>query len=323
LTIIGAGADQTKIGQVSDWEPSQGYPRGIVGGRDSFGNGRLTLQSVGIEGVYQGVLFQGGGVLSAKDCKFGRNSASLFLYSPAVQTGDSVFVRNCEFGPWESSLSFDHIWAFRQNEINVEDCFFQKRDIGVTNHVIFDGSKILVKNCQFLDGRTGVALSCESAIIENVLFSSQEFYGIKAQSGSVSVNSCQIENTMAALYENDYEGLVRWAVDGLTVLNVSESTLRYRSLGEGYIRNSILSHGAKYVVKYKYSDKNISLTDLPVFEMADNWWGTTDPDSISAYIFDGNDDVAAGVTIGFEPFKLEPLVGVEKSSLSGFKALFK
>jgi hypothetical protein len=180
-----------------------------------------------------------------------------------------------------------------------------------------------VEDCQFVDGRTGLALLCDQTEIRNVNFDSQEFYGIKAQGGVVSVQGCQISNTTAALYENDYDGAVRWEVDGLTVSFVSESTLRYLSLGEGFVRNSILARGENYVVRYAFADKGSRRTDLPVFHMTDNWWGTTDPDSISAFIFDGNDDVAAGVTIGFEPFKLEPHVGVEESSLSGIKALYK
>ena len=323
LTIIGAGANESIIGQQIDWEASQGIMRGIVGGIDCLGNRRLNIQGLGVEGVYGGIHFQGGGVLTVKDCRFQRNHTSIALYAPSFQSADSVFVQDSKFEPWDNILSSQHIWTNGQNFLSVRESSFQMQDVGITKHILFAGKDLFVEECQFTDGRAGIALSCEGAVIKNVRFDSQEFFGIQVNWGVVSVESCHIANTTAALYEDDYEGAVRWEVDGLTVSGVSESTLRYLSLGEGYIRNSILARGENYVVKYAFADKDGGGGDLPVFQMTDNWWGTTDPDSIRSRIFDGNDDVAAGVLIDFEPFKLEPLVGTEKTSLSGFKALFR
>jgi hypothetical protein len=323
LTIIGAGAGETIIGQQIDWEPSQGYPRGIVGGLDNGRNGRLNVHSVGIEGLYHGLLVQGGGVLTVQNCRFNRTLTSILLYASSVQAADSAFVENCEFGTWDSPLSSNHIWTLGWNYLSAKSSSFFMREIGINMHVSFDGRELSVDDCQFNDGRLGVGLACEEAFFNNVVFNSQEYYGVRPQLGAVTIVNCQINDARAGLFENDYEGVVQWAVTGLSVTNVSESTLGYRSLGEGYIRNSILARGDTYVVKYAFSDQSSARTDFPVFDMSDNWWGTTDPDSIRASIYDANDDPSVGVLVEFEPFKTEPLVGVKKSSLSGFKALFR
>jgi hypothetical protein len=44
-----------------------------------------------------------------------------------------------------------------------------------------------------------------------------------------------------------------------------------------------------------------SCNDLPFYQMTDKRQSATDPDNISAFIFDGNDDVDAGVPISHEP----------------------
>jgi hypothetical protein len=225
LTIIGSGAEETTIGQQVDWGPEQGTVRGILGGLFSEGNSRLNMQDLGIEGTYGGLNFSGGGVLEVKNCRFQRNHTGIALYAPSFQPADSVFVQGCEFEPWDDMLSTQHIWTNGQNFLSVKESSFQMQEIGATKHIHFEGKTLLVEDCQFVDGRTGLALLCDQTEIRNVIFDSQEFYGIKAQGGLVSVQGCQISNTTAALYENDYDGAVRWEIDGITVSGVSESTL--------------------------------------------------------------------------------------------------
>ena len=61
-------------------------------------------------------------------------------------------------------------------------------------------------------------------------------------------------------------------------------------------------------------------------DMTGNWWGTTDRDSISAWIHDGNDVIwppggLVECTVDFEPIAEAP-IPTEKKSLGGLKALF-
>jgi hypothetical protein len=52
-----------------------------------------------------------------------------------------------------------------------------------------------------------------------------------------------------------------------------------------------------------------------------NWWGTTDRDSIDAWIWDGNDDPSIKAVVEYEPILDGPLAA-ERKSFSSFKARF-
>ncbi len=58
-------------------------------------------------------------------------------------------------------------------------------------------------------------------------------------------------------------------------------------------------------------------------DMTDNWWGTTDPDSIAAWIHDGNDVMWPPLecTVDFQPFATGPVPNEDKS-LGDLKALY-
>ena len=57
-------------------------------------------------------------------------------------------------------------------------------------------------------------------------------------------------------------------------------------------------------------------------DMTNNYWGTTDVDSIASWIQDVNDDPAIHSIVDFEPIAEEPLP-TERSSWGSLKALFR
>ena len=187
-------------------------------------------------------------------------------------------------------------------------------------HFAFDGAEMLVDGCTLEDGRLAMAIVGEQAEIRNSVFDSQQFYGIVAQNGRVQIEDCEFFDQFIALYEYDSGRRIDWAVSRIVVHDVVDSTFRYCSIGTGYIHDSILARGAEYTVKYHFAGSKSKNSD--VFDMTNNWWGTTTPDSIRAWIYDGEDDENIGVVVEFVPFKDE-LVSVQDRSLSDVKALFK
>ena len=103
--------------------------------------------------------------------------------------------------------------------------------------------------------------------------------------------------------------------------DVTLATLGFGMLGGGYIRDSILAKGERYVVMDYLGLKKKSELDVH-FDMTDNWWGTDNPDSIQAWIFDGNDDPTSGFIIDWQPYKGEP-VTTEKKSIGSLRSMFK
>ncbi len=57
-------------------------------------------------------------------------------------------------------------------------------------------------------------------------------------------------------------------------------------------------------------------------DLTGNYWGTTDPDSLAASIWDGHDDGAIDAYVVFEPIENDP-VATEKKNLGSFKSRFR
>jgi len=57
-------------------------------------------------------------------------------------------------------------------------------------------------------------------------------------------------------------------------------------------------------------------------DLRNNYWGTTEPDSIAAWIWDGNDTPDLPVTVQYLPFYDHP-VSTERKSLSDMKRMFR
>ena len=57
-------------------------------------------------------------------------------------------------------------------------------------------------------------------------------------------------------------------------------------------------------------------------DFTNNYWGTSEPDSIAAWIKDGIDDPGTHAIIDFEPFSTVPLP-TEKKSMGDIKAMFR
>ena len=85
------------------------------------------------------------------------------------------------------------------------------------------------------------------------------------------------------------------------------------------IRNDIFKDRGRAVILGGYPQ----LPDRFV-DMTGNYWGTANPDSISAWIVDGHDIVSPQIHgfVNFQPFSSAP-VPTERTSLGGVKALFR
>ncbi len=180
-----------------------------------------------------------------------------------------------------------------------------------------------MKGCDIIGGNGGMTASSGAYVsVLGCNFGQQEGYGISlaATGGPVfHLQDCMFSDQFLAFRQDD--GVGRWEIEGTTVTDVTLATLGFGDLEGGYIRNSILAKGKKYVVLDILGLKNQSEEDFH-FDMTNNWWGTDDPDSIQAWIFDGNDDPSSGFIIDWDPYKEEPLAG-EPQSLDSLKSMFR
>jgi len=320
LTLIGAGADWTIIGSA--------VPLGIGYSQDSglaahvgLGAGAVRISGMGFENCYSGVYFNGIGSASVANCRFAGNGNS--INSKIV--GD-VSVDACMFESLtgvHSSAKHILAWGPGRIELRDSDCEISTLHAYSWGHVHTQAiSELLVQGCEFKGGALGITATLGSGVVDisGCAFSLQHNGGIvhAMTGGTVRISSTTMSGQYKALMA-DVAG-ARWEVDGLVIEDAFEYSLGFLYLGGGYIRNSHLAKGARYVVL----DAGVSPREASAhLDMTNNWWGTADPDSIQAWIFDGNDQPERPYYfIDWMPFKSEP-VGTQKRSLSGVKSMYR
>jgi len=86
------------------------------------------------------------------------------------------------------------------------------------------------------------------------------------------------------------------------------------------IRHNHIIKGENYAVEIH----GCNGPDGTTLDMTENWWGTTDPDSIAAWIYDGHDQQWPHLEcyVDFEPF-LDGPVPADETSLGGLKARYR
>ena len=81
--------------------------------------------------------------------------------------------------------------------------------------------------------------------------------------------------------------------------------------------NHIFRSNAPYVKLTAFVYPPVETLDL-----SGNYWGTTEADTISAWIWDGLDDPDINAVVEYEPFSLVP-VETERRSMGSVKSLFR
>jgi len=146
LTIIGAGPDETMIGQDVPYEANQGPLKVIVAG-ETFGNERFIIEDVCIQNAYQGILFEGGGEMEISNCHFQGTLRGVFLYSGGISLSDFVTIEDCLFNnPPEDFGSPQHIYSSQQNSLVVRNSEFEITEIGDSIHAGCSGRQLVGNN---------------------------------------------------------------------------------------------------------------------------------------------------------------------------------
>ena len=136
----------------------------------------------------------------------------------------------------------------------------------------------------------------------------------------LQISDCNFRNQASAIYSFNYEGDISWAVERINVENVTYASFKYIYPGSGYFRDCRLAKGENFVVAASSYQEALPLRSN--IDMTNNWWGTSDPDSIQAWILDRSDNELIGTVIEWDPFNDES-VAVEKKSLGGLRSMFR
>lgn len=187
----------------------------------------------------------------------------------------------------------------------------------VTGVSFFDSANPVVDSTNVVGGTVGIVVSARtSATVRNVTIEGASNAGIGLTgSAAATLTDCHVD------------------VPGAAVMSLSGSRLMARrsrlrgSFAAFYLitqaefdlhNNQILPGGSFSVLLGDYPGAG----SPAVLDFSENYWGTSDPDSVASLIWDGNDDPAIHAVVDFEPLLNAP-IATESKSMSQLKALFE
>lgn len=321
LTIIGAGADSTFIGPQGDgWDGWDGEHARTVGifADGYWGNQQLLLQELTVRNLRAGILSWRLEYSDIHACAFNGNRNGVYI------TDGRFLLRDSWLGNQPSNGS--HLIASSTPNSIVENCTFEdtseveplSQHIGIS----WSPSSVLIRQCYFRGGYEGfavgggVSVQVTDCTIEHLLGYA---FGV-GHNTTFSVDSCRVSDVLGGLHAI-YSGS-DISIENTNFDSISQATAVISGLSVRKISYCNLDRGLQYVATVP---QGLVLDEPSVESRVDirnNWWGTSDPDSIQAWIFDAVDDTTQTVIFDWYPY-LDAPVGNEDVSPSSMKRMFK
>ncbi len=319
LTIIGAGATLTIVGPALPWTDVQDEDKGIyITGDGQAAPPSLCVRGMRFENSGIGIHAEtSAGTIRVHDCEFRGNTTSIASFCRSTE------VTECRFLSLADSWGY-HVNAIGQDSLRISSSVFELESQPSHIKVLLNAQSTVlatIADSEFRGGRLGASVSNGTrAEFRNCLFDGQGLYGVAVNVADVLMEDSVIRNQSSALFMTGPGGL--WMLDRVSFANVRDATLEYGNLGGGYIRNCTLAKGSRFVVW----DVNMYPVDGPTpitLDMANNWWGTSDPDSIRAWVYDSSDQPTRPYYyVQWNPYRSEPLAAQGKN-LGDVKALYR
>jgi len=313
LTFVGSGTEQTIIGpEVYDENDHTRYGFLCLEGAVTVRLEHLRVENQTLYGI--ALICE---TVELEDCVIDRCFRGLVNFA----TTSTLTVRNCRFinGPHQAGAS---ALASRAEHVLIEDSDF----VGYWSGVNLDRSgtiDTLVRNCRFDGegwGNVGMNYTLYAGgTVEYCSFTGINNFGFSASDcGPVVFRYNVVEDCPGAGI--GFNGCADFTVHDNTVdqctpcIFVSEPSDAQHVYDNHFFRNE--SAGGFYLRTsdyYPYGPFDLDFTE--------NYWGTTDADEISQWIYDGHDNPDVLMYVVFEPMADGP-VSVEQKSWSEVKGLF-
>ncbi|MBE0567042.1 MAG: right-handed parallel beta-helix repeat-containing protein [Krumholzibacteria bacterium] len=314
MTIIGGGLEETIIGPVEySWADPEPPTRGIHLIAQPTSGG-LHVEEVSVENLVAGIYVENAGTLSVAGCNL-RNC----LY------GINAFVSTSAVASSFEECGFGMIVKSPGSLATATDCSFTCYTDGHTGLQFQGVGTGIAQGCTFTGcidcNCTGVAFSGAGGGVYDCRFEGllRPIYMTSAAYPEILRN--HVTTAGFCLYSNSEaftaEGNVFQATGPFPVLQLYSRGLPHTIRGNHILRGTGLA--VEILTHTGPADYHLDMTG--------NWWGTTDRDSLAAWIHDGNDVMwppggLVECTVVFEPFADAP-IPAKRESLGGLKALFR
>jgi len=301
LTLIGSHRDSVVIGP----DVMTGDEAGIALRLDSSAG--LVVQDLTIQQASYGIRFTHDATfvnVAIRDCWIG---ASIESDTGATMMGCLFEQNNCGITAYPSSSGvavLESEFRLNRSSINftgsqnalVDKCSFTES--GITGIIAAGGAEVVIQNCTIVGGsNSGIAIanSTTATILDN-----------HVTSGGFVAVTCT-ESTRFEAKRNVFSG------GSLGVLRFANQRNPI-DVAENYFQK-----GTGYSARMDGYSESLGEATLSV---AGNYWGSSDPDSVSAWILDGNDDPDIHGFLEFEPILDTNPVSVRASTMGSLKAVF-
>jgi Right handed beta helix region len=317
LTIIGAGPDSTFIGRGRPWEPSEGETMGFAAS-SYWGSEHVTVKNLRIQNTRAGFIADDCSSVTIDNCHFEGHHDDLLVWNGELKMTSTVFKNQTSDG--------SHCHLSNVVPALISDCRFEEDSLPsyhATQIIVGWGSMATIDQCRFSGCAVGVNLQTGSnAVLNDCMIENQLRWGcdISGYGGtSATLSNCRIAGTdVGVLMDNWRPELI---MDRCTFEDIGTASIKSGTPRGGHVRNCNLAKGSRYVVIGPAVAKNDSASAIH-FDMRNNWWGTTDPDSIRAWIVDAEEDRLNNPTIDWDPF-LDGLVTNRETGFGDLKRLFR
>ena len=301
LTLIGSGCAVTIIGPEEPWYTTDQDPFGISVWSDTAS---VIIRDVTVENVARGLIVSHNNIRVYDSCFSGcEMGCNIWVYNGGE-------VSECEFA--DNAIGLLIMTSDRLLEVS--NLILWRNNLGIS---VQYSDSVYVDNCEISDSRVCIEYSMGSTgVVRSSNCVGVGSYGIIANQGaSLVVEGSRID------------GGSRYQLDCLSCndLLVTDTILTGGGIATVRIANgSVVMHHNHIMKNAGYSVLVADYQSPPsrVLDFTDNYWGTAESDSISSWIWDGNDDPSIHAIVDYEPFSPVPLPS-EKKSMGDIKRMFR
>ena len=295
LTIIGAGPDSTIIGGAIPWVWGTDETMGFASS-SYWGSNDVHIEGLKIQNTTYGFIADQSVNTTIINCEYEG------CYYSLITWGGAVIVRNTHF--LNQLIHGAHFSANTLISASIIDCVFDDTNVSnyFSKHISLESSQsVTISGSTFLGSAVGIAGHGSHVTVSDCRLEEIERFSIDTGifPSTMIINNCQIRDTgIGILMESRNTNL---EVSNTFFDGIGDASFVYESLGTGFIKDSNLCKGDTYVVRGP-ADKSDEPTPEIHFDMRNNWWGTTDQDSIQAWIYDSNEEPVYNYFIDWFPF---------------------
>jgi len=295
LTFIGAGVDETVVGPAEYYDPPGSSPKVFCG----FYDGHCVIRDLKIENTYEGIYWDHGR-LEVYNSSFSSCYGEIVVFNV-----DGVVVDGSSFdvvaGTGRGIVSFSG-----SRDLEISNCYFTGNGHGMS----LNGTEnAVVSNCVFENERSAVSYDMGSTgAVTGCDMSFDDSGGVNVGLGSsvhLSENNIYGSNLALRASESSHVTGVNNIFAGG---NEYYATIMITSSATVELHDCHILKDCEYAVKLEYFYYDDIEQDL-----TGNYWGTTDPDTVAEWIWDGNDDSSIHSIVEYIPMADGPVEAEDKS----------